>query len=74
MIGKGGNFNLKYKKFKLDVRKKFLPVRIVRHWSRFLREAVNTPSLEVFNPPGWGFEQLDLLVSVPAYDGRVGKS
>ncbi|KFP61182.1 hypothetical protein N322_05492, partial [Cariama cristata] len=31
-----------------DIRKKFFPVRVVSHWTRLPREAVDAPSLEVF--------------------------
>ena len=35
-------------RFRLHIRKKFFPVRVVRHWHRFPREAVAAPSLEGF--------------------------
>ncbi|KFQ92159.1 hypothetical protein Y956_05737, partial [Nipponia nippon] len=41
-------FKLKEGRFGLDLRKKFLTVRVVRHWHRLPREAVDAPSLEVF--------------------------
>jgi len=39
---------LKKGRFRLDRRKKFFTVRVVRHWHRFPREAVAAPSLEMF--------------------------
>ncbi|KFO13942.1 hypothetical protein N312_11393, partial [Balearica regulorum gibbericeps] len=39
---------LKEGRFRLDIRKKFFIVRIVKHWNRLPREAVDAPSLEVF--------------------------
>ncbi|KFW72278.1 hypothetical protein AS28_06150, partial [Pygoscelis adeliae] len=39
---------LKEGRFRLDIRKKFFTVRVVKHWHRLPREVVDAPSLETF--------------------------
>jgi len=39
---------IKEGRIRLDKRKKFFTVRVVRHWHRLPREAMTAPSLEVF--------------------------
>ena len=34
--------------FRLDIRRKFLTQRVVMHWNRLPKEAVDAPSLEAF--------------------------
>jgi len=44
----GNSSKLKECKFILDIRKKFFTMRVVKHWNRLPREAVDAPSLAVF--------------------------
>jgi len=45
---RGNGFELKKDRFRLDIRKTCFMMRVVKHWHRLTREAVEAPSLETF--------------------------
>ena len=47
---RGKGHKLKQRKLQLKMRKNFFPLRVTEPWPRLPREAVESPSLEIFQP------------------------
>jgi len=48
---RGKGYKLKQRKLQLKMRRNFFPLRVLEPWPRLPREAVESPSLEIFQPP-----------------------
>jgi len=45
---RGNGHKLRHRKLHLNMRKNFFPLKVTEHWNRLPREAVDSPSLEIF--------------------------
>jgi len=45
---RGNGHKPKHRKFRLNMRKNFFPLRVTEHWNRLTRGVAESPSLEIF--------------------------
>jgi len=45
---RGNGHKLRHRKFRLNMRKNFFPLRVTEHWNRLPRDLMDFPSLEIF--------------------------